>query len=79
TLSPPFAQAHSIFEKLYANLEQVMFRGTGKTTLAKTLTVSCGEYDELPGHLALRARERSQRCRGSEAVYREREFFNILN
>ena len=65
TLSSPFAQAHAIFEKLYANLEQVMFGqqrtlhwllaafstgghvlledvpGTGKTTLAKALAVSC--------------------------------------
>jgi len=65
TLSPPFAQAHAIFKKLHANLEQVMFGqqrtlhwllvafstgghvlledvpGTGKTTLAKALAVSC--------------------------------------
>ncbi|MGZ5054637.1 MAG: AAA family ATPase [Methylobacter sp.] len=65
TLSQPFAQAHSIFEKLHANLERVMFGqqrtlhwllaafsigghvlledvpGTGKTTLAKALAISC--------------------------------------
>jgi MoxR-like ATPase len=64
-LSPPFAQAQTIFTKLYANLAQVMFGqsrtlewllaafstgghvlledvpGTGKTTLAKALAVSC--------------------------------------
>ena len=65
TLSPTFAQAQAIFEKLYANLVKVMFGqqralqwllaafstgghvlledvpGTGKTTLAKALAVSC--------------------------------------
>ncbi len=64
-LSPDFAGARQIFDKLYANLEQVMFGqkrtlqwllaafaggghvlledvpGTGKTTLAKALAISC--------------------------------------
>ncbi|MBL6986367.1 MAG: MoxR family ATPase [Methylobacter sp.] len=64
-IPPHFAQAQAIFEKLYANLEQVMFGqqrtlhwllaafstgghvlledvpGTGKTTLAKALAISC--------------------------------------
>ncbi|NOQ36479.1 MAG: AAA domain-containing protein [Methylococcaceae bacterium] len=64
-LSPDFALAHNIFNKLYTNLEQVMFGqrrtlqwllaafssgghvlledvpGTGKTTLAKALAISC--------------------------------------
>jgi MoxR-like ATPase len=64
-LSPPFAMAQAIFDKLYANLTQVMLGqnrslhwllaafstgghvlledvpGTGKTTLAKTLALSC--------------------------------------